>query len=479
MERFQMRISVVCIVFVVLTQYVGAAYVEGNCTSTSDCPTDATCIARGCDGSVCVCNTGFFPSENKTGCEGVVGLDEVCIGKQCLPANSHCSSTDNVCTCDEGYELSYDEEKCRQEPSANGLSFRLLNEPCNEASLAYCSGLFQDCVSGTCKCKEGYREATTADIYLEPSNTFECRLDVHIMNNTNITCPTPPPIMKIYEECESKANCVPNADCTPRGCDGKVCLCELGFLSNDANDLCLGVTEIGMGCNDTIRCPGGSTVCIEGICECKEGYVKVDHRRCKEDISNIHPYTWSLLGEDCKEDGLNRKICQDFMEQECNATGTCVCSKGYRETTEEEKALSPFVDIDCVENDYNANIPDNDKACTTPTTVTTTTATVATTTTLGATTAEAEVTTLGATTAEADVTTIGATTADADVTTIGATTADADVTTIGATTADADVTTIGATTAEADITSIGATTADADVTTLGVTTAEADITIIG
>ncbi|CAH1788588.1 unnamed protein product [Owenia fusiformis] len=358
-----MTFLMVLMVLIVMTD---AANIDEGCESVAECPADARCITRGCDGKFCVCNTGFLPSEDKTTCGQAADLGEQCNPEAnvfCLRPNSRCPPFNPLvpqreCECEDEYFES--SGRCRKDPTSDGTSFPLLGEACDN-SKKICSGLFQDCVSNVCTCKDGYRAATVDDISLEPSNTFECRLDIDLMNNTQVSCPS---IVKIYEECDSDENCIPNAACKARGCNSNICICNVGTISNVNNDQCLQVSTIGGSCNDTIRCPGGRTVCVNSICECQQGYIQVDDTRCKEDISNFKDYTWSLLGEDCKETGDNQKVCHE-KEQECK-DGTCQCKDGYRPATDEENSLSPFVNIECVENDYDPSVSANGGSCPKP-----------------------------------------------------------------------------------------------------------------
>ncbi|XP_064608174.1 adhesion G protein-coupled receptor E5-like [Liolophura sinensis] len=175
MNRLEL-VAIVCISVFGVPACVGALIGE-SCTDTSECPINSTCVKPMCetpssDEKKCVCVTGFFPLQNKQGCQTVVDLHQTCDNFHVCRAGSYCGH-DSKCQCKDGYQPCKDNVRCKPRlsgTSADGRTFMAMyGEACDDTVVCMDKFGFTECRAHKCRCRDGYRPRTETDQLLNPS----------------------------------------------------------------------------------------------------------------------------------------------------------------------------------------------------------------------------------------------------------------------------------------------------------------------
>ncbi|XP_064609776.1 tenascin-like [Liolophura sinensis] len=150
------------------------------CVSYNNCPAFADCLARGCDGTVCVCIDGYYPTNNGMDCKPVASLGDVC-GEEsvCHGQGVTTACVSGVCTCDVGFSPTPN-GRCKPVPEPR-LQYALFGEACGHVGQTriICEDKWTTCDSimdGTCVCQYGTREASNEERARDVNNPSPCRL---------------------------------------------------------------------------------------------------------------------------------------------------------------------------------------------------------------------------------------------------------------------------------------------------------------
>lgn len=158
---------------------------------------------------------------------------------------------------------------------------------------------------------------------------------------------------RVFDPCDEDIGCRANAFCARRGCDGLICMCNIGYQPSSDSTECLKVVELYRSCADknNTRCRGPLAYCdsISKTCHCKDGYIPArDNIRCKK--APKYNLSYAMLGEDCDID----VICQDANQQVCSLdTSKCTCREGLKPASTIDLNAEPFVFDECRPADFN------------------------------------------------------------------------------------------------------------------------------
>ena len=147
----------------------------GLCDGDTTCPANSDCLRRNCFAPACVCRDGFALNANNTLCLPAVQLNQRCDSSvACEAFNSRCSER-GVCECLTGWEAASDGRRCRPVSPTAGLAFALRGERCDATRQCYHRWYDQTCSEGVCRCRDGFRAATSIERRAFPHSATECR----------------------------------------------------------------------------------------------------------------------------------------------------------------------------------------------------------------------------------------------------------------------------------------------------------------
>ncbi|XP_021364064.1 prion-like-(Q/N-rich) domain-bearing protein 25 [Mizuhopecten yessoensis] len=359
---------------------------SSQCLSNTDCPENAECMIRGCDGSICLCNLNYIPTDDYSRCIRVAELGEKCSEtSRCRGIRTRCADN-GTCQCQSGYTPSgsYKSRTLCKKVLTDG-SYALLGERCDLRAIT-CEETDTQCVNGTCICKENFRTATQEEKNAYPFNFFQCvKKDFklryqygtpivtgihsniatsmvtvmptsvimsqsnHLMTSSVVLQPTSsanhnpspsssspgttvlsttPKVEVIGNECFKGHICPPNSMCEPDLCGKHRCRCSSGYIVHNGGTECIPLSSLGSACESDVQCIGPNTKCHNGACTCESNYIlNNDKKRCKRDTTWF--VAFPLLHGKCKNFFAD---CYNDFEQECSA-GRCKCRYGLREAT--------------------------------------------------------------------------------------------------------------------------------------------------
>ncbi|XP_046364556.2 mucin-22-like [Haliotis rufescens] len=300
------------------------------CTGDAECPGDSSCSVRGCAGSVCMCNTGFVATRDRTACFQGKLINDACDDtSQCVPFLSYC---DGTCKCS-----SYVRKTNRMTCAIKG--FWVIGEACGHVS---------DCLDpnalctrdGVCQCKTGYRTKTDKEFWDNPYDRTDCvKVDFSLEECvTSTTTQTPTTTIardkKISEICAVSDQCPLNSACEKVRCGQPVCRCQPSFRANSDNTACVAASKVGEACTKSTECTDTKSSCAGGVCICLPWTVR----------STTGCVYWfqRTVGQYC---GL-RGPCAD-PNAECSRSAGCVCRTGYHLKTDPEFWLDPTDTNEC------------------------------------------------------------------------------------------------------------------------------------
>ncbi|GAB1605811.1 hypothetical protein Ahia01_000863400 [Argonauta hians] len=322
-----------------------------QCRFNTDCPLHATCMARSCDGYLCVCESGYRHSFDRTRCVPASDILNQCdFSDNCPPIVSLCLF--RQCVCREGLQAT-------QNRTCRGRGERALGDVCDRQAL--CSYPNLQCINGRCQCREGYRKKTASEQLALPYDMFQCIPANYSLNECNqiplpvlpgITTtttiassssslfpPPPPPlnsqdgnnnnatntvVRQIYTNCTSHQECPDFAVCSPLACEGYVCICLQGYVASRNATKCIKKSRISERCETSEQCPGEFSVCTNnGVCRCAPGLQSVDGMHCTVPGTSLYSYS------------CNATVRCAIPDTTCR-NGVCSCISGLRPKTSEE-----------------------------------------------------------------------------------------------------------------------------------------------
>ncbi|XP_064596231.1 uncharacterized protein LOC135462870 [Liolophura sinensis] len=153
------------------------------------------------------------------------------------------------------------------------------------------------CLGSTCQCNMGYRlnahtrqcdkvvcSSTTfnppststsksASSTTSTRSTLSSASTVHPSTTAGGTTTTVPPVL-IGQKCTNVTKCAdPRALCRPHRCDGMVCQCDVGYITNARLNICEKASLIREPCNKTTDCLPRHSVCnSKNVCECDNNF---------------------------------------------------------------------------------------------------------------------------------------------------------------------------------------------------------------
>ena len=99
-------------------------------------------------------------------------------------------------------------------------------------------------------------------------------------------------------------------------------------------------------CDETSRCSVPYSECLNGTCQCHDGYVVAhDKKLCKPE--SVGTDRAAILNEYC--DGINVRCSGDYLT--C-LDGRCRCEENFRNATKEEMRLYPFILHQCLPDHF-------------------------------------------------------------------------------------------------------------------------------
>ncbi|XP_053399289.1 mucin-5B-like isoform X2 [Mercenaria mercenaria] len=122
------------------------------------CQVHSECVMDACDVERCRCELGYANSADGKSCWKLAALGEECASERiCQGQKTQCGDK-GVCECEDGYETSDSGRWCRLKTSWF-IDFPVVGEECSGGFFSQCYMQFeQTCVSGKCRCKDGFRE---------------------------------------------------------------------------------------------------------------------------------------------------------------------------------------------------------------------------------------------------------------------------------------------------------------------------------
>ncbi|XP_064596219.1 multiple epidermal growth factor-like domains protein 10 isoform X2 [Liolophura sinensis] len=337
------------------TYFLTHSIVFGVCFNDAQCPQNARCRLRGCDGYLCTCSAGYTPSIDYRTCEKDAFYDEPCITR-CAGVNMICHDLTKTCRCQSGMIPNSNGKHCTPENRP------LLGEICDMSRDDCYLDEEQTCVNGRCACRNGTRRATCDEILAFNDTLSQCRPEEYSLDfclnltTTTTTLYTWPSVwtsgsVSLYGVCLWDYQCTSYAACKPRDCTGNVCYCNVGYVAS----LDLKTCEKAAYYNETCvtRCAGLFMKCNQEkkTCECEKGYIPgCDGTFCERPGR-------PLLGERCLD------TCFLSREQEC-INGRCACREDLRRATDEEIRAFNNETLQCVFSNFtlgscNPRSPEN------------------------------------------------------------------------------------------------------------------------
>ncbi|XP_064595761.1 multiple epidermal growth factor-like domains protein 6 [Liolophura sinensis] len=274
------------------------------CSHDSECPYHASCLERRPDGKICYPDAGYMSTVDGLSCIRAAYYGQNCVSK-CAGLFMTCDVTRRVCVCNTGCSLAADGRNCVPDGSA------LLGGVCLVKSCYYRNE--QECVSGTCTCRNSLRPTTPEEIRAFNGEVPQCRAIGYYLT-----------IRQLFTSCTSDDQCPLQASCLERRPNGRICYCNNGYMASTDRYQCIQEAYYGQLCES--RCAGLYMHCdtTRGICVCNAGSNLANDRR------NCVPVGSALLGGSC-----NVNSCLFATTQVC-VNGTCACRSGMRATTDEE-----------------------------------------------------------------------------------------------------------------------------------------------
>eukprot|EP00105_Crassostrea_gigas_P035335 XP_019919483.1 PREDICTED: uncharacterized protein LOC105319910 isoform X1 [Crassostrea gigas] len=162
------------------------------CSRHEQCPAHAQCRPEGCKGFSCLCDKGYMATTDRKSCVKAVKVNEACdTNTSCISPFALC---DGVCRCLDIFVPTKD-GRCK----LPDISF--VGEECSLDKCEYPA----TCVDGICRCVGEYREITSEEFWVDPTNIWQCAKDntsLATCNGLNVTLPTAmtPPLPKINKE---------------------------------------------------------------------------------------------------------------------------------------------------------------------------------------------------------------------------------------------------------------------------------------
>lgn len=162
------------------------------CSRHEQCPAHAQCRPEGCKGFSCLCDKGYMATTDRKSCVKAVKVNEACdTNTSCISPFALC---DGVCRCLDIFVPTKD-GRCK----LPDISF--VGEECSLDECEYPA----TCVDGICRCVGEYREITSEEFWVDPTNIWQCaknNTSLATCNGLNVTLPTAmtPPLPKINKE---------------------------------------------------------------------------------------------------------------------------------------------------------------------------------------------------------------------------------------------------------------------------------------
>ncbi|XP_036365455.1 fibrillin-1-like isoform X3 [Octopus sinensis] len=328
-------------------------------------------MARSCDGYICICDSGFRHSFDRTRCVPASNILEKCdFSDNCPPTFSVCLF--RQCVCRDGLEAT-ENKTCR------GRAERALGYRCNIEN--GCTYPNLQCVSGICQCRAGYRKKTDIEIQALPYDMFECITTNYNLNecnqiplpaipgltstvspvsqstvqNNSVSRGVPVPrspnrktipnntfITRLYGNCTTHKECPEFAECRPLACEGYVCICIEDFVPARNSTVCIKKSRLSEICEVDEQCPGEFSFCTNGLCTCTAGLETIDNIHCSVPGTSLHGYQ------------CNSTIVCAIPDTSCR-NGVCSCISGLRPKTIEEFAAYPNEIWSCIEEGFSLN----------------------------------------------------------------------------------------------------------------------------
>ncbi|XP_025082196.1 prion-like-(Q/N-rich) domain-bearing protein 25 [Pomacea canaliculata] len=165
----------------------------------------------------------------------------------------------------------------------------------------------------------------------------------------SLTCLLVPCHAAIDGHCITDANCPPNSQCRPRGCDGYVCTCKVDYVPSMDKEKCQRAIKVGEICSLEDRCLSRMAKCIN-----EQANNASSTRRCTCEIyfrtvESQQTCTFPeklVIGEACAlstECADPHALCKN---------GECTCKEGMRKKTQEEYWVKPQDVTLCVISNY-------------------------------------------------------------------------------------------------------------------------------
>ncbi|KAL3887156.1 hypothetical protein ACJMK2_027108 [Sinanodonta woodiana] len=156
--------------------------VFGSCTSHIECPKFSKCKPSSCDGFLCLCDSGFIASKDRSSCLRARRISEACnsLTDRCMSPFASC--TNSFCKCLDIFLPTFD-GRCKL-PGNN-----FLGEPCLKSEQCEYPS---KCINGSCLCVDPYRQITHEEFWMDPMITSQCRplnFSVWKCNETHLDIP--------------------------------------------------------------------------------------------------------------------------------------------------------------------------------------------------------------------------------------------------------------------------------------------------
>ncbi|XP_044585745.1 prion-like-(Q/N-rich) domain-bearing protein 25 [Cotesia glomerata] len=255
----------------------GKCYLHEHCTVNNSICIDQTCQ----------CGPKYNYLTDKM-CM-ITSLGTVCkVASDCDDDYRFECSKDNICVCKENFEI-----------LNNSTCLPKLGKACWNNEKCFTENAL--CVDSKCQCKLGYKAAlngTCIDSMLGKS----CEIDMDCDDLNHLRCS-----------------------------DHKVCICQIYHVTQISSCFSL----LYRFCDNDIRCKVNNSICIDNLCQCRNGYVADSPSICLP----------SPLGRNCTSDF----DCEKELYAECSNAGICVCNENH--VMKNESRCEPFLGGRCYDNE--------------------------------------------------------------------------------------------------------------------------------